>query len=126
MVHIQYHIDPAVVALVAQDGVARPSPDRDLPGVTHMLYRDRGVVRSCLIADWPATEAALNAQIAAEQTRATKRATLHGRARQGLPIGTDMDALTNPQLLQLIKAMGDALGAFDDDGLLLPPAQWGQ
>ena len=121
-----YSLPLAIHNAVAADGVPRQAVDTLGSGTIHMLYRDHGVVRSCLIADWPATEAALSAQIAAEQTRASKRAALHGRARQGLAVGTDIDALTNPQLLILVKALADQLGAFDDDGLLLPPAQWGQ
>ena len=125
MAHTQYHIDPVIGALVQIDGVARQCPDRDLPGITHMLYRDHGVGRSCLLVDWPATEAALNVQIAAEQAQATKQAARQGRARAGFPVGVDVGALTNPQRLILVKAMADKLGAFDDDGLLLPVDQWG-
>lgn len=140
-------LEPTKNAAVAADGLARVARyieiftdnGQETTGaeVQHVLYLTGDIVQSMSTAAWLATRgplpldptpqqssAAIGARDATDAAQAARRAARQARVRSGLAVGVDAGALTNPQLLILVKAMADRLGAFDDDGLLLPVEQW--
>lgn len=109
-----YHVDPAIVALVAADGLARPCPDRDIPDVTHMLFLDGGVVRSCLVEEWGAEQVAL----AAKDAERTKKEQMRGSLRAALvPLKGKKPAQWGlPEIRDLLAVLLEEKGLLDGDG----------
>lgn len=110
---------PALREAVLADGQPREAEDSD--GNVLMLYRDGDLVRSVLLADWPATEAALTA-------RTTDRARLQSAVRTRLDsaVGVRVDDLLVGQLKALLAFLLWERGALDADLKVKPLDQWGR
>lgn len=105
-------LDPAVHAAVEVDGLPREAGYDD--GLVRMLYRDGAVARSCLLADWPAEQAALAARDAERQQRTAARAALRAALT---PIrGKQPAQWSLPELRDLVAVLLDQAGLLDSDG----------
>lgn len=110
---------PALREAVLSDGQPREAQDSD--GNVLMLYRDGDLVRSCLLADWPAELAALNA-------RTTERVQLRQAVRSRLDstVGVRIDDLLVGQLRALLAFLLWERGALDAEMKVKPLDQWGK
>jgi hypothetical protein len=130
-------LDYTIHEAVAADGLPRVADYDD--GTQQVLFLGGAIVQSMSTADWltqrgplpadptPQQSAdAVAARAAAQQAQTAKRAALRTRARTIVSgaVGVDFAALTNAQLLGLVKVMAHRLGAFDDDGLLRHYDEW--
>jgi hypothetical protein len=102
----------ALSELVETDGVPREATADD--GSQHMLFRDGHLIRSCLLADWPAEQAAL----AAKEAQRTKRAATQATLRAALtPIaGKKPQQWSVAELRDLVAVLLDQAGMLDADG----------
>lgn len=115
-------LPPAITALVAQDGQPRAAQTDD--GAQHMVWREDGLLRSCLLADWPAAQAALAAR-EAERDRATAlRQAI--RAQLQSTAGVRVDELLVGQLRALVAYLLWREGAIDADMRIRPIGEWEQ
>lgn len=108
-------IDPTLHEAVAQDHQPREAryrttyDDGSAGETTHMLFWDGGRVRSVLLADWPAEQAAVGAKEQARQQQAARHAALRASVA-----GKRVDALTLPELRALVEIL--AAGLLDAEG----------
>lgn len=110
----------SIADLVAQDGVARQATADD--GGIHMLFRDGALVRSCLVADWPAEQLVLAAHEQERLDAAALRTRVLAVAQSA--VGVAADQLTAVQLRALFMIVLWRSGALDKNGVVQPLAQW--
>jgi hypothetical protein len=110
----------SIADLVAADGVARQATADD--GTTHMLFRDGPLVRSCLVADWPAEQLVLAAHEQARQEALALRQRVLTIAQSA--VGTQIDLLTAVQVRALIAVLLWKGGALDKAGVVKPLTDW--
>lgn len=115
-------LDQAIADLVAQDGQPRESTADD--GTQHMLYRDGVKVRSCLLADWPAEQAALAAKETERQAAAQLRQAI--RARLGGLAGKRVDDLLVGDLKTLLLYLVWREDGIDKEMKVRPIGEWGR
>lgn len=111
-----YRLLDDVTDLVRADGQPRTTRGVDQDGAEsrHMVFRDGDAVRSCLIEDWPAEQQALAAREAARTKRAALKQGL--RAAAAAHAGKRADALTLPELRDLVALLLEQAGMLDEDG----------
>lgn len=113
-------LDPTIHLAVEADGVARPARyqttyDDGTTGETfHQLYRDGGVVRSVLLADWPAEQQALAARDADRAKHEAMNTGLRTAAERHT--GKQAAQLTFPELRDFLLLLMDREGLLDSDG----------
>ena len=97
---------------VLSDGQPRQATADD--GTEHMLFRDGEVVRSVLLADWPAEQTAQAARDAARAKRIALRQSISDAAQAHA--GKRANGLTLPELRDLVLVLLEERGMLDDDG----------
>lgn len=113
-------LEPDILAAVEQDGVPRQArylttyEDGRKVETLHMLWRDAGLVRSCLLADWPTEQAALALRDQERQKRAALRDSIQAAARTH--VGKRADQLTLPELRDLFLVFLEREGMLDSEG----------
>lgn len=119
-----YRLLDDVTDLVRADGMPRQSRaiDQDGSESVHVVFRDGDVVRSCLLADWPAEQAVLAAHEAARQAAAQLRQRVLSAAQSA--VGVPVDQLTVQQRNALIVLLLRMAGALDHDGKVRPLSEW--
>jgi hypothetical protein len=110
----------SIADLVAQDGIARQATADD--STVHMLFRDGLVVRSCLLADWPAEQLVLAAHEQERTDAAALRTQVLTVAQSA--VGVAADQLTAVQLRALFMVVLWKAGALNKNGIVQPLASW--
>lgn len=108
--------------LVREDGTPRVCDADD--GTQHMLYRDGGMVRSCLLGDWPAAQQ----DLAAKQQAAIDAAALRQTIRDRLTgmAGKRVDDVTVGELKTLLLYLVWREGGIAKDLTVKPIGEWGK
>lgn len=111
---------------VRADGLPREvrAVDQDGAESIHMLFRDGDVVRSCLLADWPAEQTVL----AAKEAERTQAAVLRQQIRDRLAglAGKRIDDLLVGDLKTLLLYLVWREGGIDRDLKVKPIDTWGR
>lgn len=111
-----------IADLVRADGEPRACAADD--DTQHMLFRDGGMVRSCLLEDWPAMQRELAAKEQARQDALALRAAVRDRLTG--TAGVKIDDLTVGQLRVLLAYLLWKEGAIAKDGTVKPIDTWGR
>lgn len=113
-------IPQSIADLVEADGVAREAIADDR--TVHMLYRDGTIVRSVLLADWPAAQI----ELAAHDQERADAAALRQRVRTlaQSAVGVAIDQLTAGQVRALFAILLYREGALDKNGIVRPLIEW--
>ncbi len=110
----------SIADLVAADGVARQATADD--NTEHMLFRDGALVRSCLLADWPAEQLVLAAHEQERQDATALKTRVLTIAQSA--VGVAADQLTAVQLRALFLITLWKEDALDKNGAVRPLNEW--
>lgn len=112
----------AIRALVLADGLAREATADD--GTVHVLFRDGALVRSVLLADWPAEQVAQATRDAERQDAAVLRQAI--RDRLAAMAGKRVDDLLVGELKTLLLYLVWREQGIDKELKVKPIAEWGK
>jgi hypothetical protein len=134
-----YRIDPAaaeVVKLLDAPRVVTALDETDAESL-HVLYVERGQVRSMLLSDWTGTRPPdydpaedLTAAIAAHQAREVQQRADAAALRMRIlttahsAVGQPIDTLTAVQVRALLVCLLHRAGAIDTSGVVRPLGEW--